>query len=40
MQENGIRQVSFLSADIVDKFNEKGASVIEGDLGKYSCLRH
>jgi len=24
------RQVSFLSADIVDEFNEKGASVIEG----------
>ena len=28
------RQVSFLSADIVDEFNEKGASVIEGDLGE------
>ena len=28
------RQVSFLSADIVDKFNEKGAFVIEGDFGE------
>ena len=28
------RQVSFLSADIVDEFNEKGASVIEGDFGE------
>ncbi len=28
------RQVSFLSADIVDEFNEKGASVIEGDCGE------
>ena len=27
-------QVSFLSADIVDEFNEKGASVIEGDFGE------
>ena len=28
------RQVSFLSADIVDEFNEKGASVIErGKVG-------
>ena len=32
------RQVSFLSADIVDEFNEKGASVIEGDLGKIFLL--
>ena len=28
------RKVSFLSADIVDEFNEKGASVIEGDFGE------
>ena len=30
------RQVSFLSADIVDEFNEKGASVIEERIRNFS----
>ena len=37
MQGNGTDRSVFLSADIVDEFNEKGASVIEGDFGEM-CL--
>ena len=32
------RQVSFLSADIVDEFNEKGASVILGKIFLLTAL--